>query len=368
MTAHGDGRLQSIQVLRAMAAFMVVWHHAIVAVTMSQSPMFEGFSPTMMGAAWFREGLASGVDIFFVISGFIMVVGADRYRSGVDSPWDFLRRRLFRIYPPYWVATALLLLLHVLLFGLASGVASETSLQRLAASLLLYPSYAPNGTVQPILGVGWTLSYEVYFYLALFAALWVRNHGWLTALAVGLAIPFMLARQSEGGSAALAFLRNPIIIEFLFGVALGWWARQGRRPAAVWLWLILPCLVALFAGAAANLAGLVGQDLRFLYWGLPAFGLVFGMLALSPGNSLLWRGLVALGDASYSLYLSHIPIVFFIAPALVRAANLYGLEPTQTTSVAIGVSLSIVVGFAFYIYAELPLQRLARRWETGWRI
>lgn len=95
--AERQDRLGSIQVLRAAAALMVVLLHAIKAVSETTVAWIGRLSPTPLDTLWFREALGSGVDIFFVISGFIMVHGAGRYVSGEVHALDFLWRRLLRI-------------------------------------------------------------------------------------------------------------------------------------------------------------------------------------------------------------------------------------------------------------------------------
>lgn len=127
---------------------MVVWHHAA-----GQIPGMSARVPWVFGT--------SGVDLFFVISGFIVVVTT----AGVDTkPFDFWRRRIVRVVPLYWLLTLLMVTVALIAPGLFKTlkVAPETVLQ----SLLFIPHFSQSfsGVVWPLLVPGWTLNFEMFFY------------------------------------------------------------------------------------------------------------------------------------------------------------------------------------------------------------
>jgi exopolysaccharide production protein ExoZ len=173
--------IYNIQILRAIAAYLVVFHHI-------QSHFVDNHSV----AAVSNIGII-GVDIFFVISGFIMILTTS---GEARSPLSFWRDRLVRIVPLYWLATFSLVGLS--LIGLAPTGLHGWDLQDLLASLLFIPEVRADGAGMPILFVGWTLNYEMFFYLLFGLALLLRNQLLsvvaLTGLFLGLAIAGRILR------------------------------------------------------------------------------------------------------------------------------------------------------------------------------
>jgi exopolysaccharide production protein ExoZ len=230
---------------------------------------------------------AAGVDLFFVISGFIMAnVSKGRSADG------FLRDRMWRIYPLWWVAVV------PWLFFL------PREWQFTASSLSLWPIYGASYYV-PVLLVGWTLSFELLFYCGMTLAL-------ATRAAVPLALyALCLAGALAAPSPMLSFVGSPMAIEFLLGVVV---AQLPRRAV---FGLLIPAGIALI-GTAAPETGLIAAALdpwtavwRVVQWGLPAALILWGALSLEPLFEHRWFNLpVAIGDASYSIYLFH-PLVAY---------------------------------------------------------
>jgi peptidoglycan/LPS O-acetylase OafA/YrhL len=230
---------------------------------------------------------AAGVDLFFVISGFIMAnVSKGRSAGG------FLRDRMWRIYPLWWVAVV------PWLFFL------PREWQFTASSLSLWPIYGGSYYV-PVLLVGWTLSFELLFYCGMTLAL-------ATRAAVPLALyALCLAGALAAPSPMFNFVGSPMAIEFLLGVVV---AQLPRRAV---LGLLIPAGIALI-GTAAPETGLIAAALdpatavwRVVQWGLPAALILWGALSLEPLFEHRWSNLpVAIGDASYSIYLFH-PLVAY---------------------------------------------------------
>lgn len=254
-------KLQSLQVLRAVAASAVVVGHC------------GGFA---LGSA--------GVDLFFVISGFIIATVAPG-----RSPSEFLSARVWRIYPIYYV--------YLLpWFGVAIWAGLATW-QGTLTSLTLWPVYGE--VVRPYLKVAWTLTFEMLFYVSAAATLRYGSRAVLLAFAACL-LGFQFFPNP-----LLGFLGNPMIFEFLAGVFI---ARLPRSEAGG---LLIPVGIVLFAlSDAARFAeppSAIDASVsiyRVLAWGIPAALIVYGGICLERFAKVPL--LVLVGDASYTIYLSHL--------------------------------------------------------------
>lgn len=339
---------RGVQALRGLAACMVVLFHAS-----------ENWSVTAYGAdthAWWNG--AAGVDIFFVVSGFVMAVSSLDKGEGPLAARRFLERRIVRIYPLYWIVTTLLVLkISLGLVRAANGLHRIPPLFALC-SYLLIPAHSPAGDLYPILAPGWTLSYEMLFYLCFAAALSLRKSvpialtGVLGALALA-----GLFRTDAWPAATILF--NPLLLEFLAGLWLGRALRAGRT--------LSPRVAAPLAAFAALALFALPTPLpayERLEWGICAFLLVQGAVVLEPSLNRIPRWALLLGDASYSLYLTHSPLLglytFALKRAHVLAPNRIRFEDEAITLIA-SLILSIAVGIACYLLVESPINDLIRR-------
>lgn len=298
-----------------------------------------------------RSGLflGIGVDIFFVISGFIMMlVSVGRHAGGID----FLIDRITRIAPNYWFYTMVLVLTGLALPSLLRAV--DINVDAIAKSLLFIPFERPGGDIQPILGVGWTLNYEMFYYL-IFSFL-MRLPAWQKTLAMiaifsGL---FAVAVMADVGPVFGAFFGNTIVFAFVSGMALYLAVeRWGRpRPAASIVALALGLVIWLSTAGPWSPA----WSARFLLWGVPASLMVYAALGLSPAGGRISSFLERLGDASYSLYLSH---TFTITLLFVIWQRLGFASPPLFILAAF--LASIAAGFIAHRIIEVPLTQAARR-------
>jgi exopolysaccharide production protein ExoZ len=295
-------RILSIQYLRALAAMTVVVFHALESTT----TRFE------IGAA--------GVDVFFVISGFIM---ASLTFDGDATPAAFIWRRIIRIVPLYWMAT--LLALAVSLVRPNFFHAFDPSLENAALSLLFIPHNSAIG-MAPVLWQGWTLEYEMFFYALCALGLFLPAANRLKMLCALLVLLITLGAIFQMPGPLARVYTNPLLLEFMAGVALaGLWRRQAMpRPALGAAALVLG--ICLFAAQGAHVATFSG--VRVLDWGVPAILLVLGALSLEAAQRVpLSRTGLLLGDASYSIYLAHGFVVagfiwfFADAPPVVRVLS-----------------------------------------------
>lgn len=335
--------LASIQVLRALAALSVVVHHAA-----HDGRGLEGASAFGLGSLF---PWMAGVDIFFVISGFIMV-HASRRLFGAPGGWRvFARHRLARIVPLYWLATTAFLAVALMR---PSAINSEAGgAAAILASYLFIPFPRPDGLVQPLFSLGWTLNFEMFFYLV-FAAVLILPRGLaVAAAAMGLGA-LVFAGQLIDLPLPLAFWARPIVLEFVGGMALALLHARGLRLSAV-------------AAGCAALAGftlLAAEPVlngvpELLGHGLPAL-LIVGAAACgpAPGDGPAVRLWSRLGDASYALYLTH-P---FAIRALSMAFASVGLGGEGGAWLLVASSLVLSTGIALAVHRaiERPLTRLLR--------
>jgi exopolysaccharide production protein ExoZ len=332
------GTILSIQLLRFIAAFNVVLFHAHLLL----ARRIPGHVHDRVEHA-FAVG-ASGVHIFFVISGFVMVYTSCRSRL---TPGGFLKRRLIRIYPIYWVMVALYLLAHQVI-----GPPYQLDLMQIAGAALLVPGYSSL-----VIGPGWTLSYEMYFYLCFALALFAGVRRGLVVLTAFYALSVMAGLMLSPGAPWSRVATNSLLIEFLSG---GWLAMaflRGRvvpRPAGAVLAAAAVCLfVAGFWLPYESLPSVVS-------WGVPAFMLVAGSLAFEPSlKKGFGRRLAKLGDSSYLLYLSLVLVL-----DLLIATPLGALNTSEATAIWLSFPLSAAcaaIAAIGYEVFERPLLKGIKR-------
>lgn len=328
--------LRNVQLLRALAAFSVVAAH-LGAVGKAPETAFVAPYTGFYGAA--------GVDVFFVISGFIMMyITRDGLRPAV-----FLLARFARIYPLWWMvsvaaapATLLVIVGH-----------SNDSAGHLLRSLFLIPAGSAGGKlVFPVVGVGWTLTYELFFYLAFAGALASGQRLLWAKVSAILLVAYLLHFLLPEGTAR-AFLSDPIYLEFIFGMIVAEFYLAHRLRIAVVAALATVAAALLWASPSEPDA-YVGT--RVLWWGIPAAAVLAFALMLERNNVRAPHLAVFLGDASYATYLMQ-----FFAVFLLPASLFQWLGPlTPWTWVAVILIAAQIAGCAVYILVDRPLHDAAR--------
>lgn len=321
--AAGAARLDALQVLRAVAALAVVVFHC----------------------HW--TGIASfGVELFFVISGFVICHAAMQDARG------FLAKRIARVVPLYWLATLGVFVLTSVAPGLMP--ATSASAGNLMRSLLFVPYLRGDGAAMPLLFLGWTLNYEMFFYLVFALCLWAwprRAPECALAAIIGLR---MLNPVLAPLGFALAFWTAPPILHFACGIA-AWlvWRAGGERlrtvPAAAG-WAIAAVM---FATLAAGITWHLGGALPWK--GLIGAVLLLAMLGLSA--KVRWPApLLLAGDASYSLYLMH-PYVLELVN---RKLHAFGPDPLGIAATGIAIAASLGLAIVLFRLVERPSNRWLR--------
>ena len=380
--------LYNIQFLRFIAAMLVVLYHSATQLPVNDSVFQAVFST--------GESLGfAGVDIFFVISGFIMAHTASN-QSGPAMSVDFARRRLARIFSGYWP----FFVLAVVIFGYYR--AEHFADSNLLKSFLLWPQSLNH----ILLEITWTLSYELYFYLLfslliLFSTPRNRNGFVLLAfvclLALNIYRHFIAHSYSPDNIYYLGFwsqfLTAPFLLEF-FGGALvaGWLKKRPAGPALSWL---LAGTILFLAGGWINesvYSGLIEQGFhvvpRVFVYGLPACMLLMGLVRLERnadqanlvngnvpvsnerksgrGHPVAFRAPTRFsalaGGASYAIYLSHILIL-----TVVWNIGFNQLIASWSGNMIIAAYLVVmlsILGYSMlhYVFLEKPLHQLFKKW------
>jgi exopolysaccharide production protein ExoZ len=306
--------LISIQYLRALAALGVVAFHSGRA--------------TILGQA--------GVDIFFVISGFLMWM----VTAKPVGPAQFLWQRVVRIVPLYWIAT------------LVMAVHRDSPVSETIKSLFFWPYRGADGELWPVLVQGWTLNFEMFFYLLLAATLMIPRRCQLLSLTAILCSlsAIGIAFQPEG--AALSVFTSPLHLEFLAGVWLSVIVQRGKVPG------VKIAVAMLFFGLLGLLVSLpepTPELWRFIRWGGPSLLVVCGAISIELRRGLpSIQPLKLLGDGSYSIYLFHPFVLRSVATPLARFPDLVGVAAVIAAGAAVGIA-------AFYALERRLLAFLRRR-------
>lgn len=325
-----------IQYLRGVAALMVAVFHA-----------FELLERQSGLPNPFKVG-ALGVDIFFVISGFIIFVAAEK---SDPTPGAFMLRRILRIVPLYWTLTLLIAAVSLARPDLLASTVFDP--QHLLASLLFLPMAHPTlGEMFPVLVPGWTLNYEMAFYLLMALALLAPRAArpWIV-----LAMLVALVGLGSLGLPLPAFYTQSIILEFGLGLLIGMAYRWGWRvEGGIGIALMLLGFLALVWLEPTDLS-------RVVKAGLPSMLIVGGAaLGRRAAGRAPQPALLLLGDASFSLYLTQA----IVLPAFAKAWTLSGLPLTLAAGlpfVAVSSAVAALAGIVCYRALEKPLLDLSAR-------
>jgi exopolysaccharide production protein ExoZ len=347
-------RLLLIQVLRAVAAAMIVVLHAESLVRIYAEQHDYSFAPIEI------LPLGAGVDLFFVISGFVIVYSSQGLFAEAGGARTFMVRRLIRILPLYWAA----LTLRVTGLAIAVLIGSTVSLPNFTAIItsylfIPYDSFG-YGTEYPfpVVDLGWSLNYEMFFY-ALFAGFicFARDRAVLLFVAA-IFVLVALGSAFAPADTVLRFWTHPIIVEFAAGTMIALLFLNGvslRQPARL-------LLIALGVGLWLTVQASWFTDMsppgfyswtRVLIWGLGATILIAAAaLGPAPASSPWLQKAALLGDSSYVLYLLH-PVFFLLIKGVLHFVT---VPQSCLWLVVFGsAGFAIVSAAAVYRLAEAPV-------------
>jgi peptidoglycan/LPS O-acetylase OafA/YrhL len=355
-----ESKINSIQVLRAAAALTVTIYHLKDVIGKNE--------PFKQELDFFFNSGPSGVALFFVISGFIMVYITKQTTFNLLSVYKFIARRLVRIWPTYAVVT-------LIYFIFQSRIGLQPGAFR---SVLLSLLFIPVTHIEPpfygyaFLPVGWTLNYEIYFYGLVAISMLFSKFRWLvffTIIAITLIVmPYTLGyltleaqRTPDLGNGYLNMIMNPIIWNFVYGVIIGLiYTNERLFPffanvfSRVWLVFMFVSL-ALWQYWSGFFGGL-GP----LHWGFGSSLLFISFIffnARRPMHFPDW--IVKLGDMSFSVYLVHVPVGVILGHFFRRLG--YPMYSTGTAMFLLSLSMTMVVSYLSYQYLELKLSSYLKR-------
>lgn len=353
VSRNTNSTIYSIQVLRAVAALLVVADHTLIHIfTVYDLPQIYHVM------VWKLGGI--GVTTFFVISGFVMALTNDANFGRREEPLRFMLNRIIRIMPLYWLMSAIAAALFIV------TASKQISISYLLMSLFfIVPLDTANHTImQPVLGPGWTLSYEMFFYAVFALFLMLPKRAALTGFTtvmVALVIWGMSTLSSteiNDPTSRFAFYANPLLLLFVGGVLLGALYKkyesvfQNTNINISWMYGAVALTLFISIATDKNSWQLILQPLVFI---LPLICVAIALLCRFEPVTRSGRLGVLLGEASYSIYLSHI-LVLAIMRKIVPVAPLFGIVYFIVVFTA-----AAVTGTGIYKFIEVPLTKYARK-------
>lgn len=340
--------LVQLQYLRAIAALLVVYFHCIL--------QLQTVDP--QAALGYLKAGKSGVDVFFVLSGFVMWITTAGRSIGT---LDFYQRRIKRIVPLYWGAT--LAAAAVALIIPAMLKSTKFDLPHVLASLFFIPWVNPadptGQIIAPVIVPGWTLNYEMYFYLIFGAMLFLRESLRPYAMLAFFLAVFAVCRLSPSETTASLFYGDPVVFEFMAGVFIGKLYLAGKRIEEPWAWALIAV-----AGVTLVYNDFLefSDSIRLFPIGIPAAAILYGIVCIDFSRKRTLGWLRYLGDASYSIYITHI---FVLAGARVAYGKIpFEILKNQYLFVIGAVLASIVFGILVHHFFEAKVESYFRRKST----
>ncbi len=332
------GRLDSLQAMRAVAALLVVAMHSMnMAAAYSGSEWVHSASSALMYVGHF------GVDIFFVLSGFV-IAGVAAQSGSIRA---FLFRRVARVYPLFWLSLAAMIALRA-----STGHDDIAALVSRPLDLVLLHAPAAHP-------VAWTLTYEVQFYLVT-ALLMLAGSHLRVALMVWIVAEMVLVTVAYYGLVPRFALSDALSLEFCMGVAL---ALFGQR-----LTIRFPLLLAAAALLLVVLSGVlydpswiaVTTPARAALWGVPATLLVWSAISAGRAGHVFPKWSIFLGDISYSIYMWHLAAFTAVGAVLVSAGMNAGTSGALMF-LALSIPVAMALSWASYFFFELPITKKTHR-------
>ena len=318
-------RYQNIELLRFIAALAVVYFHAVGTLRAVAFPEIGPNPLTELGAA--------GVDVFFVISGFVIFLSLTRKNR---TPIEFARDRLIRLVPAYWILTISHL---VILASVAILRGTEVPFDFSWTIQSLFFVSQPLGNNLPLISQGWSLEIEMLFYLLVAVGLIIKNP------IANIVFPAVALVSLVGFG-----LLPDLALEFIFGGLLGYLYTRIKFPAPV---AIGAGVIGIVLFVAPVILGAVDAP-RWVTWGMPSMLIVFSAINLPQLN---WKILPTIGAASYPVYLLHMMVVNIVSPIM----SMFGSSTAMFFgALASCLILSQLLGIVFDKLVDKPISRFLK--------
>lgn len=261
---------RSIQILRFIAAVGIIIYHAGVV-----------------------KGGYFGVDIFFILSGYVMMLSTEKRSNNF-----FLIKRLIRIVPLYWGAT---LVMYILLLKVPQlSIMSEAGMEYLIKSLLFIPFVNSKGYSVPLLSIGWTLNYEIYFYIIFGIVLKITHKNRMYYSSIIILILSVWGKISD--NFYISYIGDTVMLEFIFGMILYQLQKMLRKKEIEHLGRVFPLgMSVIICGVLWYITCRRNVEERWIALGIPAFILCF--VFMNCKKDILPELMSKLGDITYSVYI-----------------------------------------------------------------
>jgi exopolysaccharide production protein ExoZ len=320
--------------MRALAALLVTFVHIDIFV-----------ADTGLTQSHLRFGNI-GVDLFFVLSGFVIVHSTAKR---TPTSREFMISRIVRVVPLYWLLTLCVFAVAIIAPQLLNATRGDP--MELLKSLLFIPYVKGNGLVQPVLFVGWTLNYEMFFYTSFAVFLMITRRGVARAVAytsifiVGFTL---LVQLIQPPSVVLRFFGYPIVLEFVMGMWIALAARRWPDHVSRLPW---PIIAAAVFWLALHMI-FIPDAPRWLAAGVPSAAILWSALMLERSGSMLSNRLIQnFGAASYALYLSHA----FVLQGLGKLVEPVNGPIVGPVAAVVAIAVAHFVGLAIHMGVERPL-------------
>jgi exopolysaccharide production protein ExoZ len=355
-------KFRLIQVLRGAAALVVICYHLLAHLNKSFNDF--RFNET------FKFGLV-GVDFFFVLSGFIITYVHYKDLVAGTGLANFFKKRFIRIYPLYWVIAIISVAIFVFMTpnrlkdqGLSMDLSSPYILGSLLQSFLLIPQKGMY-----LVGVAWTLSYEVLFYLLFGLCIKLGYRFAKGAMLMWFILIVLNAVLLQSANFYIQFLLNPVIVEFMMGCLVAYaLIHQLKIPQ-----LLLYALFVLLVTASVSFIHFDGLRLERTIWYELLLGALFSIITyLAVKTDIKYPHikypaiLLLLGDASYSIYLFH-QTLYNVFVRLYQKALLITNLSLPVMAIATGILvLTLMAGVLIHLFIEKKmLQYLQQKFIRG---
>jgi exopolysaccharide production protein ExoZ len=322
--------LDSLQLIRAIAIILVVFHHAYNLII-----NYHNVNAPLLSVFEFGD---LGVDLFFVLSGFIIFYVHQKDFNNKEQLKTYAYKRIARIFPVYWIVTLIFL----------SFVLFDRSFLQIITSLFLIPTGE-----QPIVGVAWSLQHEMLFYILFAFAIW-NKRVFLPAVYLWVLITIFVNvfLRIELSNPLVALVLSPLNLEFLLGCTAAYIYRKymltnfGALALIGTLYILAAWVIQIVTSLEFN---------HVLAWGIPATLLILGLVSLERNKDIkINKTLVYIGDASYSIYLLHVTCILISEKISIRL-SFYEHELLINIVAVITAVGSIIIGLLFYRFVEKPL-------------
>ena len=350
--------IKSLQILRFISATLVIISH-------TYSRVLRTLDPVLVKNTFFSILYPIGhigVDIFFVLSGFIMMyTNYNKFNSSCVK--NFITKRFLRVAPLYWLITIVCVILLILCPSLFS-YGQHLDLSWIVSSFLFLPSHSPSsGVFAPPLGLGWTINFEMYFYSVFAVGLYFKRHIALIGMSLFFISSCLCGYLFETTHPFIIQATSCLTFEFLIGCFLGYFFSNYHKFFKLFkvssFLLLLIGLGFIYFGVTFLPNLTVSEDFgrglhfeRFIFFGLPSVSIVIFFLTFS--DYFKSKILVELGNASYSLYLTQVLAIPFWSIVLSNSIH-------PVLFITYVILLSLGSGYIVYRVVEVPFRNYVKK-------